>query len=234
MIIGNYREGHELKKAALEQLKGKWLQAVLICFIAWLLRDAFSSGNMGGQAVHYTNINGEFTRISSDPNPFKTIGGIINFLLGGAISFGVAGFFLKLVRDENPMIENLFNGFSYFVKTFLVYLITTIFTVLWTLLLIVPGIIAAFRYSMVYFIMNDNPEIGVMDAINLSKEMMKGHKGRLFSLWISFIGWFILGLIPLGIGLLWVIPYYNSAKANFYEDLKINYNNDQNQIGYQN
>lgn len=230
MIIGRYRESHELKKAALEQLRGKWLQAVLICFIAWLLTQAFSSGNMWGQTVHYTRINGRFMRVAADSNPFKTIGGIINFILGGAISYGVAGFFLKLVRNENPMIENLFNGFNYFVNTFLVNLVVTIFTFLWTLLLIVPGIIALFRYSMVYFIMNDNSEIGVMEAINLSGEMMKGHKGRLFCLWISFIGWFILGLIPCGIGLLWVIPYYTAAKANFYEDLKANYINSQNQI----
>lgn len=230
MINGSYRESHELKKAALENLKGKWLQAVLICFIAWLLTNAFNSGNMWGQTVHYTRLNGEFVRVTNDVSPFRTVGGIINFILAGAISYGVAGFFLKLVRNENPMIENLFNGFNYFISTFLVNLVVTIFTFLWMLLLIVPGIIAIFRYSMVYFIMNDNPGIGVMDAISLSKDMMKGHKGRLFMLCLSFIGWFILGLIPFGIGLLWVVPYYNSAKANFYEDLKANYVNSQNQV----
>lgn len=230
MINGSYRESHELKKAALEKLKGKWLQAVLICFIAWLLTNAFTSGNMWGQTVHYTRLNGEFVRVNNDVSPFRTVGGIINFILAGAISYGVAGFFLKLVRNENPMIENLFNGFNYFINTFLVNLVVTIFTFLWMLLLIVPGIIAIFRYSMVYFIMNDNPGIGVMEAIDLSKDMMKGHKGRLFMLWLSFIGWFILGLIPFGIGLLWVVPYYNSAKANFYEDLKANYVNSQNQV----
>lgn len=229
MINGSYRESHELKKAALENLKGKWLQAVLICFIAWLLTNAFTSGNMWGQTVHYTRLNGEFVRVTNDVSPFRTVGGIINFILAGAISYGVAGFFLKLVRNENPMIENLFNGFNYFISTFLVNLVVMIFTFLWMLLLIVPGIIAIIRYSMVYFIMNDNPGIGVMDAISLSKDMMKGHKGRLFMLWLSFIGWFILGLIPFGIGLLWVVPYYNSAKANFYEDLKANYVNSQNQ-----
>lgn len=228
MIIGKYRESHELKRAALDQLKGKWLQAVLICFIAWLLTDAFTSGNLGGQAFRYTQINGEFVRVPAESNPFKTTAGIINFILKGSITFGLAGFFLKLARNENPMIENLFNGFSYFLNTFLVNLITSIFTFLWMLLLFIPGIIAVLRYSMVYYIMNDNPNIGVMDAINLSKEMMRGHKGRLFLLWLSFLGWFILGLIPFGIGLLWVIPYYNAAKANFYEDLKLNYNNAEN------
>ncbi len=73
---------------------------------------------------------------------------------------------------------------------------------------------------MAFYIMHDNPELTALEAIQQSKEMMVGHKARLFSLWLSFLGWFILGLFTFGIGFLYAMPYYNAAKANFYEDLK--------------
>jgi len=95
-----------------------------------------------------------------------------------------------------------------------------VFTLLWALLLVVPGIIAAIRYSMAYYILNDNPEIGAMDAIRRSKEMMEGHKMRFAEMWLSFLGWFLLGIFTFGLGMIYAIPYYRAAKANFYLDLK--------------
>lgn len=75
---------------------------------------------------------------------------------------------------------------------------------------------------MAYYILVDNPELSALEAIRQSKEIMRGHKGRLFYLWLSFLGWFLLGLITMGIGFLYVAPYYEAAKANFYEDLQRN------------
>jgi len=132
----------------------------------------------------------------------------------------VAGYFLKLIRDEGPIIEDMFGGFKLFIKSFVLNLLTTIFIVLWTLLLIIPGIIATYRYSMAYYIMTDNPQLSSFDALNESKRMMIGFKFKLFTLWCSFLGWFLLGIITIGIAFLWVSPYYAAAKANFYQDLK--------------
>ena len=88
------------------------------------------------------------------------------------------------------------------------------------MLLIIPGIIAAFSYSMSYYIINDHPELSAMEAITLSKEMMAGHKMDLFVLYLSFFGWFILGIFTLDLGFLYLAPYNNATIANFYQDLK--------------
>jgi uncharacterized membrane protein len=102
------------------------------------------------------------------------------------------------------------------------HILKFIFIFLWFLLLIIPGFIAIIRYSMSYYIMIDNPGISGLEAIRRSKQMMHGHKARLFSLWISFLGWFILGIITIGLGFLYAAPYFEATLASFYEDLKNN------------
>jgi uncharacterized membrane protein len=107
------------------------------------------------------------------------------------------------------------------VSILLVYL----YTALWTLLLIVPGIVKGLAYSLTPFIVKDNPQLSPNQAINLSMKMMKGHKFDLFYLYLSFIGWIFLAILTLGIGLLWVIPYMQTSMAAFYLDVKNDYNN---------
>jgi uncharacterized membrane protein len=87
---------------------------------------------------------------------------------------------------------------------------------LWSLLFIIPGIIAALNYSMSLFIMAQNPEIGIVEAIELSKKMMKGNKGKLFVLYLSFIGWFLLSGLTFGILMLYVYPYTMTTVAIFF------------------
>lgn len=210
----------DLKRRAKEQLQGKWLQAGIVCFIAWLVTMTFTGGN----AVHsMQNVwqNGELIRapVTSSSNDF---GSLLSFILSGPITLGVTSYFLKLIRNEGPFIENIFGGFKFFVKSFVLNFLIKLFTILWTLLLIIPGIIASLRYSMAYYIMFDNPQLSAFDALEQSKLMMVGFKFKLFSLWCSYIGWFILGVLTFGIAFLWISPYYETAKANFYQDLKFN------------
>lgn len=211
------KENHELKAMARDDLQGKWPVAILVCIVAWLLTDAFT-GNNGKEAANYVWQNGQLIKTSQ--NSFYGLASFISFLIGGSINFGLVAFFLKLARKEEARFEDLFGGFRYFGKTFLLNLLTTIFTILWFLLLIIPGFVAILRYSMAYYILNDNPGIDALEAIRRSKEMMYGHKTRLFSLWFSFLGWFIVGILTFGIGFLYLFPYYNASLANFYEDLK--------------
>ncbi len=98
----------------------------------------------------------------------------------------------------------------------------SLYTFLWSLLLIVPGIIAALGYSMTFFILSENPRIGAQDALTASKNMMMGHKGELFGLFISFIGWWLLCLVTFGIALIYVLPYFDCALTVFYQNLKQN------------
>jgi uncharacterized membrane protein len=88
------------------------------------------------------------------------------------------------------------------------------------LLLVIPGIVAAYRYSMSFYILSDNPQLSAQEAMNESKRMMNGYKGKLFCLHFSFIGWSILCVLTIGIGFLWLVPYMQASIANFYENLK--------------
>jgi uncharacterized membrane protein len=218
-----YRDSIELKTAAKENLDGKWLVAIAVCLVAWLLVEAFTSNNGANASYKYIMENGDFVRVANGENPFKSMMSLVSFIIGGPIYFGVAAYFMKLSRNEPGEFSDLFSGFSLFKTNFIMNLLIIIFTVLWTLLLIIPGIIAGIKYSMAYYIVNDNPGIGAMEAITRSKEMMDGHKMRFFEMWLSFLGWFILGVVTFGLGMIYAIPYYRAAKANFYMDLKESY-----------
>ena len=98
-----------------------------------------------------------------------------------------------------------------------------IFIALWSLLFLIPGIIKMFSYAMTPYILEENPELTAGEAIDRSRAMMKGHKFDLFWLYLSFIGWFFLGFLTLGIGMLWISPYLETAQAAFYEEVKADY-----------
>ncbi|MGQ0440558.1 DUF975 family protein, partial [Bacillus sp. B-TM1] len=112
---------------------------------------------------------------------------------------------------------------SKFIKSFLLYIVVNIYIFLWCLLFIIPGIIKSFSYAMTYFIINDHPEYSINQAITESRRMMDGHKMEYFILCLSFIGWFILSCITLGIGFLWLIPYFYTTSAAFYEEIADEY-----------
>jgi len=157
---------------------------------------------------------------SSAASALPRIGSIASLAVSGPLTLGISIFVLKLVRDNNPKISNIFDGFNDFLRAFLTHLLILIFVLLWMLLLIVPGIIAALSYSMSFYILADNPELSALDAIKKSKEIMRGHKGSLFMLSLSFIGWALLALLTLGIGFFWLAPYMGTTFACFYEDIK--------------
>lgn len=110
---------------------------------------------------------------------------------------------------------------AFFVTLFL----RAVYTLLWSLLLIIPGIVKACSYAMTPYILYDNPKLQGNAAIELSMRMMRGHKMKLCVLYLSFIGWFLLCILTLGIGFLWLKPYVQASKAAFYEDVKEEYLN---------
>ena len=124
---------------------------------------------------------------------------------------------------EHPVNEEFKIGFGNWLHNVLAMFLTGLFTLLWTLLLIVPGIIKACSYALVPYIIVDDPHISAYDAIKKSSSMMKGHKMDYFLLCLSFIGWILLGIITFGIGLLWVTPYMLGAFGAYYEDVKAEY-----------
>ena len=189
----------EIKARAKDQLGNNlfcnaWLFAVLACFIFSVICSAAGSIIVGIGAVIVT----------------------------GPLSFGLNYLFLKQARDNQPMeLGDLFKGFSEdFSQNLLIGLMTAIFTALWSLLLIVPGIVKAYSYAMVYYIKADHPEYNWRQCIAESQAMMNGHKMDLFILDLSFIGWMIVGSLCLGVGTLWVSAYMEAARAHFYESIQ--------------
>ena len=142
---------------------------------------------------------------------------IVIFFIGGAITLGLKLFNIRLVANQyQKPFFTLFERFDIVLKALLLQLAMFFFIFLWTLLFIIPGIIAAYRYAMAPYLMAQNSNLGVMEAIGQSKQMMMGHKGRLFLLELSFIGWVLLCVLTAGIGFLWLFPYMNASEAAFY------------------
>lgn len=192
----------DYRARARESLKGgifgrKWLYALLVYFIYTVITSVASSTGFGAIAV---------------------------LIFSGPLLVGLAGYFVSLANREEHAEENVGGLFSAFQKdlggSVLTGILVSVFTFLWALLLIIPGIVKNYSYSMSYYIRLDHPEYTAKQAITESRKMMKGNKFRLFCLDFSFIGWFIVGILALGIGVFWVYPYMQTARAEFYKDLK--------------
>ncbi|NLF79795.1 MAG: DUF975 family protein [Clostridia bacterium] len=211
----------DFRKLGRDALSGNWAMAVLVTLIGALLgglATGFSfdfSGNDMAWAYHSPSYDA-FVH-------FFTIYAMIVFLIGGAIELGLCTFFINLQRRSEIGVGDLFSRFDIFGRALLLRLFRSVLIFLWSLLLIIPGIIASYRYALATYLMSQNTELTAREAINLSKRMMIGHKGRLFCLDLSFIGWFILGGLTFGIGLIFVYPYLLSARAAFFLDLQYHY-----------
>jgi uncharacterized membrane protein len=149
------------------------------------------------------------------------VGWIGHLILGGPLVFGWSLFFLSLSRRQEAQLAQLFEGFDKFVNALVAYLLMSLFIILWTFLFIIPGIIAALSFSQTFFILVENPQIPGREALRKSKTLMKGNRWKLFCLFGRFFGWFLLGILSLGIGFLWIMPYLATTLARFYDDLKV-------------
>lgn len=148
------------------------------------------------------------------------IGILIRIFITNPLQVGCYRFFKKNVQNPGSDLSPIKEGFSEYGHTFVTLLVRDIFLVLWTCLLIIPGIVKSYSYKMVPYILKDNPELSATEVITKSREMMNGNKWRAFLLDLSFIGWILLGIITLGIVfLLWTAPYMASTDAALYLEL---------------
>lgn len=184
-------------------LQGKWKTAILTIFVALLL-----------VAVPTMVVE---KLIEGQPPSEAFLINLISILIGGPIALGTCIFFLRLFRNQEINVGILFSGFEAFGKAALLRFITGLFILLWSFLFIIPGIIAAIRYSQAVYILADNPEMGIMECIQESKTLMGGNKWKYFCLNISFLGWAILASIPAGFGWLILLPYIGVSQTAFYE-----------------
>jgi uncharacterized membrane protein len=189
-----------LMRSSRESLRGKWGIAILTFIVYTLLTT--TSGTLRSHGS------------------FLTISAMLTLIIGGPLALGAAIFSLSISRGKEARLEQIFQGFNNFATAFITYLLLLLYILLWTLLLIVPGIIAALGYSMTFYILADNPVIKPQDALRKSKSMMNGHKEKLFYLCLRFFLLAILCILTLGIGFLWLIPYIHVTMAKFYDDVK--------------
>lgn len=226
----------DFRRIARESLNGKWLIAVLTSFVAGLLGASTTGGSSGGSSSNNSANTGNLSRWLQDTETGRfilrwlvgfgivlLIWAIVVIIIGGATTLGHAKFYLNIVDRKEARFEDLFSQFDRIGAGFCMQFLRGLFVALWSLLLVIPGIIASYRYSMTPYIMVEHPEYGALDAISYSKEMMVGNKWRLFCLHLSFIGWGILCLFTLGIGFLWLNPYTEAANAAFYRDVSQKY-----------
>ncbi len=143
--------------------------------------------------------------------------GIAVLLLIGPCAYATERICAKCAKNKEVDYNSLFVGFSEnFTQTFLFALISELFIFLWTLLLIVPGIIKSYSYGMGYFIQQEQDNKNWKFCLEKSKSLMNGKKGQLFALDLSFIGWYFLGLLAFGVGIFFVLPYHQMARTNFF------------------
>ncbi len=179
-------------------LAGNWMKAVFamvlvtVCLnVPTMFLDGFFGRSVELQRIV---INGQEQVIRT--GNVSPVSGIFVLLVSGALLLGLMKFFLALVRRQNSSAGQVFSGFEYFGKAFLLFLVYSLFIFLWTLLFIIPGIVASYRYSQAFYLLADDPKMGVMDCLRISSAMMRDNKFKLFCVDLSFIGWLILAAIP--------------------------------------
>lgn len=235
------RYASDFRSLARDALRGRWGVAVLAGLIASLL-GAISSGPEIN--LNFSDGSADFALEYGGQEIFSTAGGampelqavlmggvtvlilaaiavaVVFFVLGSVVGVGYSRFHLQLNdRQTEVHVGTLFDYFPHWKNVAVTKLLENVYIFLWTLLLIVPGIIASYSYAMTDFILAENPELEPREALERSKAMMEGNRWRLFCLHFSFIGWGILAALTLGIGNLWLTPYQKAAVTAFYREV---------------
>lgn len=218
----------DYRRVARENLRGNWPLSIGVCAIACILGGMSVGGSfipefsfrVDGQDI--SNINDLLNLIT--PAAFSAFGlgsllALTRLVIGGTIELGFAQYLLKQYNHANFELHDLFFRFDRFGQGFAQKFLRGLYTILWSFLFIIPGIVKSYAYAMTPFIMAENPEMSASEAITASKELMDGHKGELFTLDLTFIGWGLLAALTLNLGHLALNPYHNAAYAAFYKDL---------------
>lgn len=239
----------EIKDKAKQTLKGNYVNGLIVSFLMMLASGAWMSGRNGGDkniSANFKSGNGMdfdmngFSGVMEGPEGIMEMIGvptivgliigvvtlifamvIIKLLVGYLIEVGGQKYFLQ-ARNGESTINHVTYGFTSgkWLNIIRTMFLRSVFTYLWALLLVIPGIIKYYSYRLVPYILAENPDIDSFEAIALSKEMTRGQKMDMFVMDLSFIGWFILGGLLFGVGTVLVMPYYNATYAELYYTLK--------------
>jgi len=253
----------DFRRIAREALCGKWPIAILTGFIASLMGAGIATGGGGSSSSDNNDSSYNFFEKIQASDEFwllfcgilfamvvvLMIWVIVTIIISGAAKLGYATFNLKLVDHKEVALSDLFSQFHRLGAGFCMNFLIGLFTFLWSLLFVIPGIIKSYSYAMTPYILAENPDMTATEAITQSRQVMDGNKWRLFCLEFSFIGWELLCVLPAFIAvvvvgsvvmitgnmasLLWIIPfalitfigslflmpYQEAAYAAFYRDV---------------
>lgn len=215
------------KEFAKIQLKKRWLVPVLMSLIVTLVALLFSiPGYITEYRVLQANPFNEisleyyqqiFTAIAESSGPFDNLLTVLNLVVEFILSYAIAYVYIKMSHSPEPVtMGDFFTGFESVGRAILIGAWRFLFLWLWFLLFMFPAIIKHYSYSMMYFLGAEYKNISITDLMNISKKITYGHKWELFVLDLSFIGWFLLDVITIGIAGLWIRPYYMMTKTNAY------------------
>ncbi len=246
------RYAADFRAIARDALRGKWIPSVLTAFVAGLIGANLSAEGSASGGIKLEGKNVDLTQYFSleTINLFRAIllgllayvavAAVVQLVISGAAKLGYARYNLNLVDGKEARFGDLFSQFHRLGDGFLMNLLIAIYTFLWSLLFVIPGIVKSFSYAMTPYILAEHPEYGVNTAITFSREMMHGNKFRLFCLNLSFIGWNLLCALPAGIavwsvlvgktyllplilvtmvGSLFLSAYMEAAQAAFYREV---------------
>lgn len=212
------------KEIAKKQLKGRWKTPVLATLVFMLVFGAVEAPEVIDSLSHSQAVvnaaQGVSVHISEEStvSPWVSLGAI---LLEGVCLIAYTYLFLVLSHTREPQPFSVFiRGFTLWLRGILGFLWMLLWVVLWMLLFFIPGLVKAYAYSQMFFILAECPDVGVMKALRMSKAMTKGYKWDLFVLDLSFLGWALLGACTCGILYLWLLPYINMTQTNAYHALK--------------
>ena len=243
-----YYRARDFRAAARKALQGFWLMAIVVTFVAALLGGVSQSFNVRVEVPSPVEFNQEIDTTELDAIPgadesllvgfihfvneiseqypffkpllaFLSILAAIQLIIGGPVMLGYNRFKLHRLDGEEAKFSDLFSCFDRFLDGLWMRIRTILQVFLWSLLFVIPGIVASYRYAMVPYLMADHPDMTVAQAFDRSKAMMHGHKGELFLLHLSFIGWLLLSAITLGLAGLVIAPYMQFAEGAFYRNL---------------
>ena len=211
----------DYRMLALDALRGKWKTAVLTGIAASALGATIvsSSNSIVSNSDHGTDIHFD---LFSQPNGGRLLAvllagivlwAILQLIVGGAVQLGYAHFNLNLVDGNDAAISDLFSQKDRLWDGFCMKFLQGLYIALWSLLLVIPGIVKTYSYAMTPYIMAEHPSLTANEAITESRRIMDGNKWRLFCLDFSFIGWELLSVLPMLAGFSWVVAAFSDAAA---------------------
>ncbi len=213
-----------LKQKARESLGGgifqsAWLTALALCLIPDLVPviiGAFTSPKINFSDFSYESL--ESFSYNFHVSPFGSILSIVSLIVAIPLSYGLYKALLLRAKYNAPLdFSHVIDGFKDdFGGILALGLLETLFITLWSMLFLIPGIVKSYAYSFAYYVKIDHPEYDWHACLDESKRLTQGHKGELFVLDLSFIGWLIVGTLALGVGTFWVAPYMATAKIHAY------------------